>query len=199
MESIPLEHRIAEYLLVLEPHEALKQTIQQVKQYFADTYECPTAAYSKPHITLLNCMQFDMVETRWIPRLQRIVAGTTPFMVELTDFGSFPTHTIYINVRTKNQIVDFVKSLKPLQAMLKLNQEHKPHFITEPHLTIARKLLPWQYEKAWLEYSNSQFTGRFMADHVLLMRKRLDEKKYEIVNRFKMLGLKQTVEQITLF
>lgn len=199
MEPIPLEHRIAEYLLVLEPHEALKQTIQQVKQHFADTYECPAAVYSKPHITLLNCMQFDMVETRWVPRLQRIVESAAPFIVELTDFGSFPTHTIYINVRTKNQIVDFIKSLRPLQAMLKLNQEHKPHFITEPHLTIARKLVPWQYEKAWLEYSNSQFTGRFMADHVLLMRKRLDEKKYEVMGRFKMLGLKQTVEQISLF
>lgn len=199
MESISLEHRIAEYLLVLEPHEALKQTVQQVKQQFADTYECPAAVYSKPHITLLNCMQFDMVETRWIPRLQRIVESTAPFIVELTDFGSFPTHTIYINVRTKNQIVDFVRSFRPLQAMLKLNQEHKPHFITEPHLTIARKLVPWQYEKAWLEYSNSQFTGRFMADHVLLMRKRLDEKKYEVMGRFKMLGLKQTVEQISLF
>ena len=69
----------------------------------------------------------------------------------------------------------------------------------DPHLTIARKLLPWQYEKGWLEYSNNQFTGKFMADHVLLMRKQVGAKKYEIVKRFKLLGQKQTIEQSSLF
>ncbi len=194
-----IEHQIAEYLLVLEPHEALKQTIQSVKQHFADNYDCPKAAYSKPHITLLKCMQFSMVETRWIPRLQRIVAAATPFMVELVDFGQFPTHTIYIQVKTKNQVVELVRSLKEIQSLIKLDKEHKPHFITDPHLTIARKLQHWQFEQGWNEYGNSQFTGRFMADHVLLMRKRMEEKKYEVIGRFKMLGVKQTIEQMQLF
>lgn len=199
MSIFSSEHQIAEYLLVLEPHEALKQTIQSVKQHFADKYDCPTAAYSKPHITLLKCMQFSMTETRWIPKLQRIIEGTTTFMVELENFGNFPTHTIYIQVKTKNQIVELVKSLKEIQSLVKLDKEHKPHFITEPHFTIARKLQHWQFEQGWNEYSNSAFSGRFMADHVLLMRKRLEEKKYEVIGRFKMLGVKQTVEQMQLF
>lgn len=192
-------HHLSEYLLVLEPHETLQQTIMQLKKQFAETYDCAAALYSKPHITLLNCLQYTMAETRWVPRLERIVAGADPFMVELNDFGSFPTHTIFIQMKTKNQITELVKSLRPLQPMIKADKDHKPHFIMDPHMTIARKLLPWQYEKAWLEYSNSQFTGRFMADHVLLMRKYTDAKKYEIVGRFKMLGQKHTVEQSSLF
>ena len=176
-------HHLSEYLLVLEPNEALQQKVLQLKQHFATTYDCPTAVYSKPHIILLSCSQYTMAESRWLPRLERIIAETDPFMVELSDFGSFPTHTIFIRVKTKNPIIDLVKSLRPLQ----------------PHLTIARKLLPWQYEKGWLEYSNSQFTGRFMADHVLLMRKQGDAKKYEIVKRFQLLGQKQIIEQSSLF
>lgn len=199
MEHFSGEHAIAEYLLVLEPHEALKQTIQSVKQHFADSYDCPAAAYGKPHISLMKCMQFSMAETRWIPRLQRIIETVTPFMVELTDFGSFPTHTIYIQVKTKNQIIDLVKSVKPIQSMIRLDKEHKPHFMMEPHLTIARQLQHWQFEQGWKEYGNSQFTGRFMADQVLLLRKRTDEKRYETIGRFHMLGVKQTVEQTTLF
>ena len=199
MEQFSVEHDIATYLLVLEPHEALKQTIQSVKQHFATNYDCPQALYRKPHITLLKCMQFSMAETRWIPRLQRIVAAASPFMVELENFGEFPTHTIYIQVKTKNQIIELVKSLKAIQSMIKPDKEHKPHFITEPHITIARQLQHWQFEQGWREYGNSQFTGRFMADHVLLMRKRQKEKKYEIIGRFKMTGVQQTTEQMQLF
>ncbi len=35
------------------------------------------------------------------------------------------------------QIIE--KSLKEIQGMVKLDKEHKLHFITDPHLTIARK------------------------------------------------------------
>jgi 2'-5' RNA ligase len=192
-------HHFSEYLLVLEPHEALQQQILQLKKHFAESYDCPTAVYSKPHITLLSCLQYTMAETRWIPRLERIIAAADPFMVELSDFGSFPTHTIFIQVKTKNTIIELVKSLRPLQPMIKTDKEHKPHFIMDPHMTIARKLLPWQYEKGWLEYSNTQFTGKFMANHVLLMRKQMDAKKYEVIQRFKLLGHKQTIEQSSLF
>jgi hypothetical protein len=55
---------------------------------------------------------------------------------------------------------------------MKLDKEHKPYFVEEPNLLIARNLLPWQYEKAWLEYSNKHFTGRFIADGMLLLRRR---------------------------
>lgn len=192
-------YHLSEYLLVLEPNEALQQKILQLKQHFADTYDCPTAVYSKPHITLLRCLQYTMAESRWLPRLERIISGTDPFLVELSDFCSFPTHTIFIQVKTKNPIIELVRSLRPLQPMIKTDKAHKPHFIMDPHVTIARKLLPWQYEKGWLEYSNSEFSGRFMADHVLLMRKQMDEKKYEVIKRFQLLGQKQTIEQNSLF
>ena len=41
-------YKIYEYLLVLNPHEALREKIMQVKQYFFDTYKNSTAIYSKP-------------------------------------------------------------------------------------------------------------------------------------------------------
>jgi 2'-5' RNA ligase len=189
----------AEYLLVIEPHEALRNEISQVKKYFAETYDCPAAAIGKPGITLARFQQFEMIEQRIIHRLQLIATAHNSFMVELHDFGSFPTHSIFINVTTKTQIVELVKTLRPMQHLLKIDKERKPHFITEPYITIARKLLPWQYEKGWLELSNTHFTGKFIAKHLLLLRKRDGEKRFEMIRRFELLNVKESITQGELF
>ncbi|MBC8156773.1 hypothetical protein H7X64_01235 [Armatimonadetes bacterium] len=85
------------------------------------------------------------------------------------------------------------------QRLMKLNDDNKPHFILEPHLIIARKLKPWQYEKGWLEYSNKSFTGRFIADAMLLLRRPVGEMKYQIVNRFEFQNMPVTTKQGELF
>jgi len=85
------------------------------------------------------------------------------------------------------------------QKLMKLDDDHKPHFIMEPHLTIARKLLPWQYEKGWLEYSNKHFTGRFIADAMLLLKRPVGEKAYQIAQRFEFQNLPVTTKQGNLF
>ena len=41
------------------------------------------------------------MEERIIQRLRTIAMGFCPFKVELKDYGSFPSHTIYIQVTSK--------------------------------------------------------------------------------------------------
>ena len=82
---------------------------------------------------------------------------------------------------------------------MKLNEDNKPHFIMEPHLTIARKLKPWQYEKGWLEYSHKSFTGRFIADGMILLRRPSGEVKYHAVRRFEFENLPVSIKQGELF
>ena len=125
--------------------------------------------------------------------------GYTPFKVELKDFGSFPSHTIYINIESKQQVQNLIRELKPAQQLLTLNKENKPHFIDDPHLTIARRLLPWQYEQGWQEYSQRHFTGRFIADPMLLLKRRVGDKAYQIVQRFEFMNLPVTTKQGELF
>lgn len=199
INSIP-GYRVYEYLLVLNPHEELRQRIMQVKQAFFDTYKAGTALYSKPHLTLVNFVQYEMMEERIINRLQLITMGFQPIKVELKDFGSFPAHTIYINVTSKIPIQGLVKSVRAeTQRLMKLNDDHKPHFMLEPHLTIARKLQPWQYEQGWLEYSHKHFTGRFIADAMLLLKRPVGEMKYEIIRRFDFQNLPVSTKQGDLF
>jgi 2'-5' RNA ligase len=187
-------------LLVLSPHEELWNKIVKVKNDFAEQYKSDHARWGKPHLTLVNFVQYNMMEERIINRLKAIAMSYPPFKVELKDYGNFPSHTIYINVTSKMPVQNLIKKIRSEgQRLMKLNDDNKPHFIMEPHLTIARKLLPWQYEKSWTEYSNKHFTGRFIADSMLLLKRPAGEMKYQITQRFFFENLPVTTRQGELF
>jgi len=193
-------YRYNEYLLVLSPHEELWNKIIKVKEDFSEKYKSEQARWGKPHVTLANFIQFEMLEDRLVNRLKAVAMGYHPLKVELKDYGSFPSHTIYINITSKLPVQNLVKEIRhEAQQLMKLNDDNKPHFIMEPHLTIARKLKPWQYEQAWLEYSNKHFTGRFIADAMLLLKRPIDGKQYQIVQRFEFQNLPVTTKQGELF
>ena len=199
INSIP-GYKVCEYLLVLNPHEELRNKIAAVKKDFYDSYQAETAKWSKPYLTLINFSQYQLMEERIVNRLHIIAMGRNPIKVELKDYGSFPSHTIYINVTSKLPIQNLVKQIRTdAQRLMKLNDDNKPHFIMEPHLAIARRLLPWQYEKGWLEYSHKHFTGRFIADAMLLLKRPIGELKYEIAQRFEFQNLPVSTVQGELF
>jgi 2'-5' RNA ligase len=199
VDTIP-GYRVNEYLLVLSPHEELWNRIMKVKEDFAAEYKSDHARWGKPHVTLVNFLQYAMMEERITNRLRTVAMGYPPFKVELKDFGSFPSHTIYINVASKLPIQNLVKEIRTDgQRLMKLNDDNKPHFIMEPHLTIARKLVPWQYEKGWLEYSNKHFTGRFIADKMTLLKRPAGEMKYHLVEKFEFQNMPVTTKQGELF
>ena len=199
INSIP-GYRINEYLLVLNPHEELRNKIMHVKQQFSETYKATSAVYGKPHIILVNFVQYEMFEERIINHLKTVAMGFHPVKIELKDFGSFPSHTIFINIVSKIPIQDLVKQVRSsAQRLMKLDNDNKPHFILEPHLTIAGKLQPWQYEKGWLEYSHKHFTGRFIADAMLLLKREVGEQKYQIAGRFEFQNLLVHTKQGELF
>ncbi len=199
MTTIP-GYQPYEYSLVLRPHEELWSRIMKVKEHFADEYKTDHARWSKPQVTLVSFQQYGMTEERIVNRLRTVAMGFPPFKVELKDFGSFPSHTIFINVTSKLPVQNLVREIRSnCQRLMKMNDENKPHFIMEPYLTIARKLKPWQYEKGWLEYSNRHFTGRFIADSMWLLKRPAGELKYQLVEKFSFQNLPVLTKQGDLF
>jgi len=188
-----------EYLLILNPHEDLRNRIQQIKKDFYNTYQASSALGGKSQVTLVRFTQLALMEERIVQRLRTIAMGYCPFKVELKDFGSFPSHSIFINVTSKLPIRGLIDEIKDIQRLMKPDKEHKPHFIDEPYMPIARKLLPWQYEKGWLEYSNKSFTGRFIADGMLLLKRREGDMAWQIAERFAFQNLPVATRQGQLF
>lgn len=199
LNTIP-GYRVYEYQVVISPHEELWNRIRKIKDDFSETYSSLQAKWGKPHIGLVNFTQYEMMEERIVSRLKAIAMGYPPFKVELKDFGSFPSHTIFINVLSKLPVQGLVRKIRTEgQRLMKLNDEHKPHFIMEPYIAIARKLQHWQYEKAWLAFSQKHFSGRFIADRMLLLKRAPGEKVYQVVERFQFQNLPVATTQGELF
>jgi len=193
-------YKLCEYVLVLNPHEELRNKIMNIKNEFYESYKASAALFSKPQIMLTSFSQYEIAEKRIKEKLHVVAMGCKPVKIELKDYGSFPAHTIYINVTSKVPIQTLVKKIRTeTQRLMKIDNDNKPHFILEPYVTIARKLQPWQYEKGWLEYSHRHFTGRFIADAMLLLKRPVGEMKYEIAARFEFENLPVGVAQGALF
>lgn len=196
--SIP-GYCVYEYLLVLIPHEELSHQIILLKNDFSKKYRTAQTFQSNPHILLVRFSALHMTEKRIVNRLGTIATGIKQFKVELNGFGAFPSHTIYTKVTTKVPVQELIKKLKSASQLMTLNKEHKPHFIEEPHLAICSKLKPWQFNQGWLVYANHHFTGRFIADHMMLLRRPAGEKAYQPLMSFEFQNLAVDTKQGNLF
>lgn len=192
-------YRLNDYLIVLAPNDELRSRIISVRKEFNEKYRPKMPLTGKPHLALVRFVTWNMMEEKIVNRFHHIAMGTTPFKIQLKDFGSFPTHTIFLNVATKIPVQNLVKELKTAQKMMKAHPDHDPHFMDDPFVPVARKLLPWQYEKGWLEYSHSHFNAKMIADGMLLLKRPLGEKSYQIVQHFEFLNLPVGTKQGELF
>jgi len=189
----------AAYMIVLAPHQDLHDKIVKLKQEFVAAYETTMAIALKPHISTVRFIQFEMNEQKLHNKLKLLTMALPAFKVDLDGFGSYPSHTIYIKVQTQEPIKAIAKKLKEAQSLMTINKDNKAHFLNEPHIAIARKLLPWQYEKGWLEYSNKHFHGSFIADQLLFMKRPHGSKGWQIIDRLKMMNLPVETKQGDLF
>jgi 2'-5' RNA ligase len=192
-------YRLNDYLLVISPNEELRNRINTIRKTFNEKYRPAIPLTGKPHMALVHFVTWSMMEEKLVSRFQHIAMGITPFKIELKDYASFPSHTIYINVGTKTPVQNLVKELKQAQKLMKADPDHDPHFIAEPFIPVARKLVPWQYEKGWLEYSHLHFSAKIIADGMLLLKRPLGDKAYQVVQRFEFMNMPVTTRQGELF
>jgi len=188
-----------EYLLVIVPNEEVCEKIMTLKQHFSTNYQCPQALHVKPQITLLKFSHYELSESRFVNRFRNIAMVNAPFKITLNDFGSYPSHTIYVHIQTTNQLTILTKELKQVQAFIKPDNQHKPHYITEPIISIAHKLLPWQYERGWLELSNTHFNTSFTVTELQLLKRKEGGNGYKLSARFPLLNNVKRLEQASMF
>jgi 2'-5' RNA ligase len=188
--TIPL----ADYWLVIQPTPILAEKILQQKQQLAKQFNCADAINGKPYICLAKFKQYPINELLLCNKLKIIFSSKTPFVIQLNNYGSFPTHTIYLQVTTSS-IIQLVQSLKVLQPMLRLDKYTKAHFITEPYIAIVRKLNPQQYHKAWQLYAKANFSAAFTVAEVALLKKPADG-LFTVVQKFKLQGVKPVINSI---
>lgn len=192
-------YRVNDYMLVLAPHEELVHKIQKVREGFALKYGL-TSRMLKPHLPLVRFHGWEMMEEKLVHRLQGISLGVAPFKVELCDYGAYLSHSLFIKVATEAPVRELVRELKEVQRLMKVSGEQRAHFCEDPHITVAQKLKPWQFEAGWLELSHRQFTGRFVADAMLLLKRATGGGGgFQVARRFDFMDLPVTTRQGSLF
>ena len=192
-------YKVNEYLLILNPHEELRERIMTIKQKLSDDFKTSTYK-SKPNVSIVKFTQYEMLESKLVNRLKTVAMELQPIKIEMKDYGSFPSHTIFINVTSKVPFQSVAKKIRTeAQKLMKFDDDNKPHFFMEPYVAIAQKIPQEIYEKAWLEYSHRHFTGRFIADSMLLLKREKGTMGYQIVERFEFQNLPVGTVQGDLF
>ena len=134
-------YRVNEYKIILTPPDDLAKRIMTVQKDFMDKFKIEYNSVYLPQLILVSFKQIQAFEERILNRLKIVGMGFHPVKIELKDFGSFPSHTIFINVSGRNGVIDLVRKIREdAQRLMKLDAENKPHFINDAHITIARKL-----------------------------------------------------------
>ena len=172
-----------EYLLVLDIEEELRNRISIIKKGFYDLHKVPSALTGRPNITLARFESTEMLEQKIMNRLNGISSGIKPFSVELENFGSYPMHSIFISIINQGHLNELVLKLKEARSLMKRSGKD-PHFVEEPLVPIAIRLWKEKYMQVIQEYSCKKFYGKFLADNMLLLKRREQEKKYSIAKRF---------------
>ena len=191
-------YRLYEYLLVLDPHEELRNRIEKSRKELVEKYSIVQPPPGRPNITLVRFSATQMMEERIIHRLQLVAMEEKPFVVELKDFDSYPMHAIFIRIANQPRILQLIKNLKQARALMKAAGED-PHFLLDPQMALAGRLPKEKYLEAMKEYLHKKFTGRFLADAFLLLKRDKNEKRYQVVKRFNFECLPVSTAQGVLF
>ena len=190
-------YRIAEYQVILNPHEDLRNRIISLKKELSDKYGIPFYK-SKPHITLVRFKVWEMMEEKLVNHLKLIAMGLPPMKIQLKNFGSFPSHTIFINIESKLAVQTITKELKEAKRLMR-SVDNEPHFITDPFIPLAQKIPSIIYDKASLEYHHRHFTASFIAESMLLLKRREGDSAYQVAHHLEFMNLPVFVKQGDLF
>ena len=190
-------YRMAEYQIILNPHEDLRNRIITLKKEFSEKYN-HTFHSSKPHITLVRFKVWELMEEKLINHLKVIAMGLPPVKIHLKNYENFPSHTIYINIESKLAVQNLVRALKEARRLMRA-PENEPHFISEPIIPIAQKIPSEIFDKASIEYKHRHFTASFIADSMLLLKRREGEYGYQVAQRLEFMNLPVSVKQGDLF
>ena len=190
-------YRVNDYMVVINPPASMREKIDSVKQEFKQNYPGMMVNHGA-NLLLVKFSTWEMMEERIVQRLKVIAMAIAPFKIQLKDYGTYPSHSIFINMITILPVKEIIRELKSVQRLMK-SPAADPHFPEEQHFLITNKLPASQYDKAWLEYAHRHFTGSFIADGMLLLKKMQGEKKFQIVDRFEFQNLPVGTKQGELF
>jgi 2'-5' RNA ligase len=162
---------LQEYLLVAHPDNVVNEKVMVEKKLFTTNYHQKIAVKTLPHITIANFLAREEMEDTIIRYTQRICSQQASFNVELNNYSGFPPSTIYLRVQNPHPFKVLAKELKVIGNYVKSCSCPSVRFISNPHLTIARRIPEPLFHEVLMEYSQKAFHETFMVNELVLLRR----------------------------
>ncbi len=161
------------YFIAIVPPSPLREEIQELKQYFGDTYNSKASLNSPPHITLHMPFRLKAKKEENLSKaLSEFAQGQTPFEIKLKDFGAFPPRVVFVDVKENEALIELQAALnKTCRQQLNLHNANYKDRGFHPHITLAfRDLRKAKFLEAWQEFEHKSFEGSFAADNLTLLK-----------------------------
>lgn len=176
---------VYEYFLILSLPHLLQEEAIEIREDYHKTFETHHKIKGRPSLALALFLQYETMEEKVVNMFQHVASFFAPLEIKLQNFGSFPTHSIYIAVNENSPIYSLAKNIRSnSKGLLQVNKETKPMIMLQPHIGIVRKLKPDVFEKSWLKYKDATFNSSFVASEMKLLRRLTHDQKWQLVHRF---------------
>lgn len=165
------------YLIVISPSKEVADYVSACKSDLHKEYGNYPSQHSDPHITICNYPLLEERQYNVLIGLQKGLISLEPFTLKLKDFGSFPgSNVIFVDIEESGD-------LKKLREILYVKNVHlwisKKFFLfTKPHLTIAKQLKPYIFDKVRSDYCGKSYQKQFWVDHLAILRYDFDQGRY---------------------
>ncbi len=176
--------RRASYLLLIEPEKKVSFRIEKLRDTLRSEVNMLANPFFNPHITVLDFLQYESYESRIVPLLQQFISRINPFTVRLTDFGSF-VHTFYIQVKPSPRELNRVTAGKNELRSIARTPVNTPGIY---HLTVFKDLSEEMGTTMWEKWKDRRFEDLFQVSEFVFLRKRENQRHYQEVARFPLLG-----------
>lgn len=163
---------VKEYMLVVNPQDDVWQQVMNEKTVFSAAYGQKGAEKTKPHITVASFLAKEEMEETLLRWMHRIVSRFSAFTVALNNYSGFPNSgAIYLRVQDHQPFRRLAKELRVIDELVRSNGLPQAQLVTNPHMTIARRLDTTVYEKAMAEYARKDFHAEFNVSELVLLKR----------------------------
>lgn len=189
---------VHQYMVIIRPAENIMNRIKTMRQDWKTQFQLQPSQLQGGFFLLARFSQFAMLEQRVKDKIKMIAMEAAPFRVQLKDYTGIPDHSIGTGVVNPAGFKAIVKMLRREQRILKGGGEN-PFFNDHPGLWIATRLQQKQYHEIFNRYKSRHFTGAFIAENMMLLRKAAGQKQWTVLENMPLQNLPVFSQQGMLF
>lgn len=195
--SLPA-YPINQYMVIIRPPYPVEQRIRKIKNELKEDFSLQSLQLQGGYILIARFSQYAQLEQKLTDKIKLIAMEAAPFKIELNDYFSHPDHVVGLKIANTAGIQKVQKSFREDQRLLHVPGQ-SAYFNAYPALSLASRLQPEQYGAIWKKYKNRHFHASFVANHMILLRKKAGSPQWLVIDELHFQNLPVHSRQGVLF